>query len=351
MQQYHNTKGIKGIRAALNQFDESQLTDWQRDLLRERLMILRWYDLNGENKTEVSKTFNTSRSYVRKLVQIRDTEGLGGLIPKITGPKQKRGTELLFSEKMEVEKWAWHFPDWGHKKLQKLFFPQHSESTIYRYLASKELLVRNRCPGFHKKPKPRSAWKIKRQRLPEDYPVNEPGDLVVLDSIVEYIGPNFQKIYFITCVDIATRIGFALATSTHNSKVAKILLKKMQDVLQTDLKAVLTDNGSEFLAYFHRACDQQNIKHFFSRPRTPKDNAIAERFNLTLQQHLYWRVDLTEPIYKLNSALADWLIEYNCLRPHEALDDRPPAAVYFNLFYKPRLDVGVDLKLWNRTPI
>ena len=116
MQQYHNTKGFKGIRTLLNQFDESQLTQWQRDLLRERLMILRWYDLNGENKTEAAQTFNTSRSHIRKLVQTREAEGLGGLIPKITGPKQKRGFDLLFSEKMEIEKWAWRFPDWSHKK-------------------------------------------------------------------------------------------------------------------------------------------------------------------------------------------------------------------------------------------
>ena len=349
MKLYHPAKGLKGIRTILKQFDESQLTEWQRDILRERLMILQWYDLNGENKTQTADQFSTSRSHVRKLVEIREKEGLGGLIPKITGPKQKRGFELLFSEKMEIEKWAWRFPDWSHKKLQSMFFPQHGKSTVYRYLASKNLLVRDRCPGFHKKPKPRSFWKIKRERLPKDYPVHVPGDLVVLDSIVEFIGPNFQKLYFITCVDIATRIGFALCTSTHNSKVAKILLMKMREVLQADIKAVLTDNGSEFLAHFQKACEQQNINHFFTRPRTPKDNSIAERFNLTLQQHFYWRVDLTEPVYKLNFALADWLFEYNCLRPHESLDFRPPAAVYFNLFYKPRFNSGVDLKLWNRT--
>ncbi|QQR55451.1 transposase [Candidatus Peregrinibacteria bacterium] len=103
----------------------------------------------------------------------------------------------------------------------------------------------------------------------------------------------------------------------------------------TKIKAVLTDNGSEFLAYFHKACQQQGIEHFFTRPRTPKDNAICERFNLTLQQHLYWRVDLTSPIYKINEVLADWLVEYNCLRPHESLNMRPPVAHYFHLFYSP----------------
>jgi len=211
------------------------------------------------------------------------------------------------------------------------------------------MLVRHRCPGFHKKPRPRSAWKVERKKLPKNYTVYKPGDLIVLDSIVEFVDSSFNKLYFITCVDIATRIGFALVTKKHSSKAARAVLEKMEEVLQTKIRAVLTDNGGEFLAYFHKACKDQVIEHFFTRPRTPKDNAICERFNLTLQQSLYWRVDLTGPIHKINEVLADWLIEYNCLRPHESLYMRPPIAEYFRLFYHPRPNAEVYSKLWNRT--
>ena len=348
MKLYHPTKGLKGIRTILKQFNEEELSEWQRNTLRDRLLILSWYDHNGKNQTKVAEEFKTSRSYIQKLIHLRKTEGLGGLIPQKTGPKYKRGTKLLFSEKMEIERFASWFPDWSHKKLQP-YLSQHSASTIYRYLKQKDLLVRDRCPGFHKKPKPRSAWKIKRKRLPEDYPAENPGDLVVLDSIVEYIGPNFKKLYFVCCIDIATRIAFAMVTETHNSKVPRELLQKMEDILQTPIKAVLTDNGSEFLAYFHKACTDQQIDHFFTRPRTPTDNAVAERFNQTLQRGFYWRCDLTQPTYLINEALAEWLIEYNILRPHETLDMRPPAAVYFNQFYTSRNNPEVHLKLWNRT--
>ena len=239
-------------------------------------------------------------------------------------------------------------PGLGTQEIEDIFFKQ-SNSTIYRYLKSKYLLVRKRCPGYHKKPTPRSSWKVKRVRLPEDYPIRNPGDLVVLDSIVEYIGPNFEKLYFVCCIDVATRIALAVATDKHTSVVPREMLQKMAELLQTEIKAVLTDNGSEFLAYFQKACEDEGIYHFFTRPRTPKDNAIAERFNQTLQKGFYWRCDLTQPINKINLALASWLIEYNIQRPHETLDMRPPVAVYFNLFYKARFDSGVHLKLWNRT--
>lgn len=122
MKLYHPTKGLRGIRGALRQFDESKLLVWQRNVLRERLLLLSWYDRNGRNKSATALEFETSRSYVRKLVRIREKEGLGGLIPKRTGPKRGRGFELTSEEKQEIERYADMFEDWGHRKLRAMFF-------------------------------------------------------------------------------------------------------------------------------------------------------------------------------------------------------------------------------------
>ena len=347
MQVYRKTYCLRGIRSALKQFNEEELTEWQRDLLKRRLEILKWYDSNGHNQAATARHFETSRPHVASLVKIKEKEGLGGLIPKMPGPKYKRGDQLSHDQRCEIEKYARLFPDWGHKKLK--MFLQPSESTIYRYLARKEQLVRNRCPGYFKKPTPRSGWKIERKKLPKDFGIEKPGDLIVLDSIVEYIGPNFKKLYFVTCEDLATRIGLAIAVSSHSSLPAKRLLEAMEYVLQTKIKAVLTDNGSEFLTHFHKACVDHVIEHFFTRPRTPKDNAACERFNQTLQRNFYWRTDLSKPIHEINVDLTEWLIEYNILRPHETLHMRTPASYYFTTFYIPRFNQGVYLRLWHRT--
>lgn len=347
MQVYFKMYGIRGIRRVLKQFDESELSQYRRDILHHRLRIIEFWRTNRKNISLTARQFHTSRSHVRRLVQAKEEEGLGGLIPVLSGPKYKRGDQLSHEERYEIERYAELFPDWGHRKLK--MFLSMSESTIYRYLKRKEKLVRNRCPGYWKKPTPRSGWKIERKRLPKDFGIEKPGDLVVLDSIVEYIGPNFKKLYFVTCEDLATRIGLAIAVSSHSSLPAKQLLEAMEYVLQTKIKAVLTDNGSEFLAHFHKACIDHEIEHFFTRPRTPKDNAACERFNQTLQRNFYWRTDLAKPICQINTDLIEWLIEYNILRPHETLQMRPPAAYYYNTFYTPRITPGVDLRLWNRT--
>lgn len=348
MQQvYLKWQAVRGIRRVLKQFNEEELTEWQRDLLTKRLEILRWHDGHLRNRSATAKHFETSRTHVIRLLRIRKEEGLGGLIPKVPGPKEKRGDQLSYEQRCEIEKYAAWFPDWGHEKLK--IFLEPSASTIYRYLKRKEKLVRDRCPGYWKKPTPRSGWKIPRKRLPKEFGIERAGDLVVLDSIVEYIGPNFKKLYFVTCVDLATRIGLAVAATSHSSIPAKRVLEAMESVLQTKIKAVLTDNGSEFLAHFHKACVERKIEHFFTRPRTPKDNAACERFNQTLQRNFYWRTDLTKPVHQINADLSQWLVEYNIIRPHETLGMRPPAAYYFSNFYTPRSSTEMYLRLWNRT--
>jgi transposase InsO family protein len=348
MKLYHPSKGIKGIRTVLKQFNEEELSEYQRDLLHNRLRILEFWRINKRNVYLTAKQFKTSRSYIKKLINAQNKEGLGGLIPISPGPKRKRGDKLSHEKRCLIEQCAEKYPDWGHKKLQKRFLYEISESTIYRYLKKKEKLVRNRCPGYFKKPTPRSAWKIKRERLPQNHPMEKPGDLIVLDSIIEYVGPNFKKLYFVTCVDMATRIGMAMATASHSSLEASKLLEAMETILQVPIKSVLTDNGSEFLAHFHKACLDRNIYHFFIRPRTPKDNAVAERFNQTLQRNFYWRTDLTKDPWEINADLTKWLFEYNILRPHESLHMRPPAVYYYNTFYTPRYEPDVDLRLWYR---
>jgi hypothetical protein len=44
MKQYNKARGLKGIHTLLKQFNEDELTEWQRNLLRDRLLILSWYE-------------------------------------------------------------------------------------------------------------------------------------------------------------------------------------------------------------------------------------------------------------------------------------------------------------------
>eukprot|EP01127_Copromyxa_protea_P007151 TRINITY_DN1706_c0_g1_i1.p2 TRINITY_DN1706_c0_g1~~TRINITY_DN1706_c0_g1_i1.p2 ORF type:complete len:134 (+),score=25.74 TRINITY_DN1706_c0_g1_i1:28-402(+) len=49
-----------------------------------------------------------------------------------------------------------------------------------------------------------------------------------------------------------------------------------------------TDNGSEFISKeFQAVLKEKGIKHIFSRPHSPQENGMIERFNKTLKGLVY----------------------------------------------------------------
>jgi putative transposase len=87
---------------------------------------------------------------------------------------------------------------------------------------------------------------------------------------------------------------------------------------------------------FEKACQELSLPQYFSRVRTPKDNAVLERFNRTIQEEF---VDLMiiglEDAVEVNEYLTDWLIEYNSVRPHQALDYLTPLEYIDNTKVSP----------------
>lgn len=85
------------------------------------------------------------------------------------------------------------------------------------------------------------------------------------------------------------------------------------------------DNGTEFEKDFKEACRVLKLPQWYSRPHTPKDNPVLERFNRTIQEEFVTMIDIgLENIPFFNKRLLDWLIEYNNVRPHETLDYLTP---------------------------
>lgn len=70
-----------------------------------------------------------------------------------------------------------------------------------------------------------------------------------------------------------------------------------------------------------KACRLTNITQWHSRPHTPKDNSVLERFNRTIQEE-FIEMEEIEAYYteEFKEKLGKWLIEYNLRRPHKSLD-------------------------------
>ena len=122
----------------------------------------------------------------------------------------------------------------------------YSESKIGRIIKEKKI--------YHHRQKVSHFGKIKiikknkKKRKPSDLTINSPGDLIEVDVVVRFVG--LIKRYIVTAVDVHSRYSFALCYTQHNSLCARDFIKKLERVFPYKIKAIQTDNGSEFHKYF-----------------------------------------------------------------------------------------------------
>ena len=150
------------------------------------------------------------------------------------------------------------------------------------------------------------------------------GHLLCLDSIVRNI--NGYKRYIITAIDKYTKVAYARMYNSHSSFCTQDFLLRLNYLLNNQIENIQTDNGSEFQKYFDKACIKLNLDRYYSRVRTPKDNAICERFNRTLKEEFMQLGNNNSNIEIFNQNLTEWLIEYNFNRPHQSLEYMTPIS-------------------------
>jgi transposase InsO family protein len=157
------------------------------------------------------------------------------------------------------------------------------------------------------------------------YEVTSPGDLFQVDTIVRF--EYGVKRYLVTAIDVVSRFAFSYTYKNHSSRSAADFMEKLIRVTPYGIKAIQTDNGSEFLKDFDKIMAKNGIVHFFTYPRCPKQNGTIERFNRTLQEEFVEqnRSFLGDSDAKdFNNLLIDYLLFYNTQRPHHSLKNQVP---------------------------
>ncbi len=131
--------------------------------------------------------------------------------------------------------------------------------------------------------------------------------------------------YLLTAIDEISKLAYARLYTTHSSKQAEDFLQRLTYLTENRIINLHHDNGSEFKKDFEKACIKLKLPQWLSRPYTPKDNPVLERFNRTIQEEFteFWDVDPYD-VPDFNQKLLDWLIEYNNIRPHQTLAYQTP---------------------------
>jgi transposase InsO family protein len=317
--------GFKNFYKILQQYDLSHEAQY-------RLSVLHWYFNEGQhNACLTARHFRLHRNTVDKWVHVFDPKNLKSLEPKPRVPihTYSEGHPLQYEQRAVALKKQ--YPYYGKQKICVLLKDEGivvSSSwvgkIIKRYKLQYLWRTRESACNFKKTMRKRNT----RKRAPVLRVPDTVGTWVQLDTIVLYW--QGTRVYVITAVDLTSRFAIAFAYRSPSSKNARDFLQKLQLFFTGTLsiKMIQTDNGSEFLKYFHEACEKQGIEHTFSYPKCPKMNAYVERFNGTIQVECLKRTDAILPLPLLNRKIADYLVEYNSVRPHQSLDYKRPLEIY-----------------------
>jgi len=220
-------------------------------------------------------------------------------------------------------------PNMGKGKIVK-YLKIYSELKIGRIIKEKKIYHHRQKVSHYGKVKQRK--KTKKERLPKDFTVKAPGDLVEIDTVVKFAW-NIKR-YINTAVDVHSRYVFAYCYKKHDIASAKDFIKKMQAVFPYQIKATQTDNRSEFHKYFRDYLIEHKIKHYWNYPGKPFRQGHIEKFNRTIQEEFIdWNEVLLDDTSMFNQKLTNWLIWYNTKRFHWSLNLETPVDYLLNNSY------------------
>lgn len=258
-----------------------------------------------------------------------------------TAPQTRRSVELTKKEEERVIRLRKKHIRLGKKKLQILYrkyYDEHISCNHIQYVIQKHHLYYDPVTAKKirtKKNKGRGAKKMRIHEINVKEHMNKQDKpfFFCTDTIVLYL-PYGVKRYIITAVEYEKKVAYARVYKSKSSTSTLDFLLRLHMLVDGQIAAILSDNGSEFADLFDKACKRMGIDHIYTRLRTPKDNAVDERFNRTIQEEfvdtdLYFEPALTEDDMTLaNQYLTSWLIFYNFDRPHQTLNYLSPVEYY-----------------------
>ena len=305
---------------------------YQRKLSKPALARLEWliyYHRHGENALLTARHYGIAPKTFWKWKKRFSETDLSTLEERSRVPVRKRLRTITAQEEVRIVDLRRIFLRYGKEKLARVYFERYGEpmsSWKVQKTIEKYRLYYHPAKNARTQAKRRSAQK--KKRIAELALKPRMGFLFRIDSIIRYW--HGTKRYILTAIDNTSKIAFAHMYESHSSRAAADFLCRLHLLVGGKIENVQTDNGSEFHAEFDETCKKLELDHYWSRIKTPKDNAANERFNRTLQDEFIAMGHMTIEPQEFNRQLTEWLIEYNFKRPHQALGYSTP----INFTYK-----------------
>jgi len=292
---------------------------------KQRLKILDYARTHSVAAT--CRHFGIARSTYYRWAKRYDPRRLSFLENRPSAPRRPRRPTWTPAQAAAVREAREAHPRWGKDKLAVVLRREGmilSVSMIGRILADlkrRRLLIEPKAARLRPHARHARPYAI---RKPKEHPVAQPGDLVQVDTMHLTPLPGVERRHF-TAIDVVSRWSVTGVRATATAGTARDFLAEVQDRLPFPVRAIQVDGGSEFMAEFEAACQEQAIALFVLPPRSPKLNGHVERANRTHRNEFWELYDGPLELPPLQEALRAWEESYNHVRPHQALGYQTPA--------------------------
>lgn len=293
----------------------------------QKVLFLADYLRKGLIFKDLCSIYGISRKTGYKWISRYLEEGVEGLNDRSTAPKQHPHQTPYAIHKEIIELRKKKRIKLGPKKIQALLLEKHAEdeipstTTIYKILRN-EGLVKSR------------RRKKRVPSMPQPFePVKDPNDVWTADFKGQFLMKDGKWCYPLTVMDHQSRY---LLQCKGQKKISTDAVKKEFDKLFRRYglpRRIRTDNGVPFAS--HSIGGISHLSKWWIRigifperikPGQPQQNGAHERMHRTLKDAA---IQPPGRNFKHQQKLFDiFKQEYNEERPHEVLQQKPPASAY-----------------------
>ena len=246
-------------------------------------------------------------------------------------PRSKDEEELRLKEEImaRIDYWHTKLPAMGSRKI-------HVKLCEEGYQISRKY-VRNRMvemaitaiypkPGLSK----RNYKEAVVPYLLRNYAVRFPNQVWSID--ITYIKMGKSHMYLTALIDWCSRkiVGWNLADTLETTNVIEAVNTA---VAKHGIPAIINSGqGTQFTSTeYKELLKSLHIRQSMDGRSRWADNIMIERWFRSLKTELIYVTEFCSP-RELRAGIAEYIQDYNSLRPHEALDYATPDEVYFSFF-------------------
>lgn len=294
--------------------------------VRERERFIDAYLTGLYSITELAARFGVSRQKLHKWLARHNSEGMHGLIDRSRAPHHRphRTSDAVAEQIIAFRR---RFPHMGPRKIISRLIELQPNVDWPAPSTAGDILRRAQLVTPRERREP-TAHPLRLRSQP-----SEPNDLMTADYKGQFLLGNHRYCYPLTIVDYVSRFIFACDgfDSTEYPHTRKTFERVFREFGLP--RAILSDNGSPFgspgLARLSRLSlwwIRLGIAVERIVPGHPEQNGAHERMHRTLKAETARPPQST--MQRQQSCFDEFRRVYNEERPHEALGQRRPAAIY-----------------------